>query len=316
MPAKSTPISEEKTQLHPRNRHKNRYDFPELINTSPELASYVSLNAYQDLSVDFKDPAAVKALNKALLKHFYGVSLWDIPDGYLCPPIPGRADYLHYAADLLAESNGGNIPRGKMVKVLDVGVGANCIYPLIGHHEYGWSFVGSDIDSLAVKSANNILNANGLNKQITIRRQGSKEQIFKGVVNAGEKFSLTVCNPPFHVSLQEAVAGTERKWKNLGQQQRSDTMLNFGGRQTELWCAGGEEGFVRTMIAESANYASSVLWFTSLISKKETLPGCYHALKQSNAVQVKTINMAQGQKISRILAWSFMDDATQQQWWK
>jgi 23S rRNA (adenine1618-N6)-methyltransferase len=316
MPAKSTPVPEEKAQLHPRNRHKNRYNFPELINTSPELARYVSLNAYQDLSIDFKNAAAVKTLNKALLKHFYGVAFWDIPDGYLCPPIPGRADYLHYAADLLAESNGGNIPRGKMVKVLDVGVGANCIYPLIGHYEYGWSFVGSDIDSLAVKSANNIANANGLNKQISIRKQVSKEQIFKGVVNAGEKFSLTVCNPPFHASLQEAVAGTERKWKNLGQQQRADTMLNFGGRQTELWCAGGEEGFVRNMIAESASYASSVLWFTSLISKKETLPDCYHALKQNNAVQVKTIDMAQGQKVSRILAWSFMDDATQQQWWK
>jgi len=316
MPAKSTPIPEEKAQLHPRNRHKNRYDFPELIKTSPELAPYVSLNAYEDLSIDFKDPAAVKALNKALLKQFYGVELWGIPDGYLCPPIPGRADYLHYVADLLAQSNGNSIPRGKTLKVLDVGVGANCIYPLIGHYEYGWSFVGSDIDSLAVRSAKNIAEANGLAKQISIRKQNSKESIFKGVVNAGEKFSLTICNPPFHASLQEAVAGTERKWKNLGHQQKADSVLNFGGRQAELWCAGGEEGFVRNIIAESVTLASSVLWFTSLISKKESLPGCYQALKQANPAQVKTINMAQGQKVSRVLAWSYMDETAQQQWWK
>jgi len=316
MPVNPKRVSEEKAQLHPRNRHKNRYDFPELMKSCPELVQFVITNQYNDLSIDFKDAAAVKALNKALLKHFYGVELWDIPDGYLCPPIPGRADYLHYAADLLAQSNGNSIPRGKTVKVLDVGVGANCIYPLIGHHEYGWSFVGSDIDALAVRSAANIVEANGLGKYISIRKQNSKTQFFKGIINTGEKFSLTICNPPFHASLQEAIQCTERKWKNLGHQQKADATLNFGGRQNELWCAGGEEGFVRNMIAESQNFATSVLWFTSLLSKKESLPGCYYALKQVNAAQVQTINMAQGQKVSRLLAWSFMDDAAQQQWWK
>lgn len=306
-------VHEEKVQLHPRNRHKSRYDFPALIKTSPELSSYISLNAYNDLSINFKDATAVKALNKALLKHFYGIAYWDIPDGYLCPPIPGRADYLHYAADLLAQSNGGNITRGKTVKVLDVGVGANCIYPLIGLHEYGWSFVGSDIDAVAVRSARDIIEANGLTEQISIRKQNAKEHIFKGVINTGEKFALTVCNPPFHASLKEATEGNERKWKNLGSQQKGGARLNFGGRQNELWCAGGEEGFVRKMITESVAFASSVLWFTSLISKKESLPGCYHALKQVNAAQVQTINMAQGQKVSRMLAWSFMDGAAQQQ---
>jgi 23S rRNA (adenine1618-N6)-methyltransferase len=315
MPVNPRSVPEEKSQLHPRNRHKQRYDFPALIKTSPELAPYVSLNAYEDLSINFKDPAAVKALNSALLKHFYGVKFWNIPDGYLCPPIPGRADYLYYAADLLALSNNGSIPRGKTVKVLDVGVGANCIYPLIGLHEYGWSFVGSDVDTVAVQSVRNLVEVNGLNKQISIRRQNAKAQIFKGVINAGEKFALTVCNPPFHASLKEAMQGSERKRKNLGHQQKTGAVLNFGGRQNELWCAGGEEGFVRKMIAESAEFASSVLWFTSLISKKETLPGCYHALKQCGASQVKTINMAQGQKVSRMLAWSFIDEAAQQQWW-
>ena len=316
MPVNPKRVPEEKTQLHPRNRHKNRYDFPELMESSSELEQFVGMNQFDDLSIDFKDANAVRALNKALLKHFYGVELWDIPDGYLCPPIPGRADYLHYAADLLVQSYGKSIPRGKQVKVLDVGVGANCIYPLIGQHEYGWNFVGSDIDALAVRSAKNLVEANGLAKQISIRKQNSKENIFKGVINIGEKFSLTVCNPPFHASLQEAVAGTERKWKNLGHQQKTDATLNFGGRQNELWCAGGEEGFVRNMIAESQTFATSVLWFTSLISKKESLSGCYHALKQVNAVQVQTISMAQGQKISRLLAWSFMDNEAQQKWWK
>ena len=93
--------------LHPRNRHSGRYDFATLIECCPELAPFVAPNAYGDDSIDFADPLALRALNRALLRHFYGVGPWDIPARYLCPPIPGRADHLHYLADLLAAAPGG-----------------------------------------------------------------------------------------------------------------------------------------------------------------------------------------------------------------
>jgi 23S rRNA (adenine1618-N6)-methyltransferase len=297
----SKPNPEEKSNLHPRNKHRQRYNFPELITACPELSAYVAPNSYGDLSVDFKDPQAVKALNRALLQFFYKVDLWDIPEGYLCPPIPGRADYIHYIADLLAADNNNIIPLGKTIKVLDIGVGANCIYPLIGHHEYRWNFVGSDIDHIAVNSAKNIAEANNLSKAITIRKQSSSTNIFHGIIKPGEKFNAT---PPFHVSIQEAMEGTSRKWKNLGQKQPLAT-LNFGGKNTELWCQGGEERFVRRMIEESTRYAQSCRWFTSLISKKETLEGCYRMLDKVKATEAKTINMSQGQKVSRVLVWTF-----------
>ena len=124
---KKKTFPQQKSGLHPRNRHRSRYDFPALIASCPALAPFVKPNAWGDVSVDFADPAAVKMLNRALLQHFYGIEHWDIPADYLCPPIPGRADYLHHLADLLATSNGGEIPRGKGVAILDVGVGANCI---------------------------------------------------------------------------------------------------------------------------------------------------------------------------------------------
>ena len=59
----------EKSELHLRNRHKKRYDFKELIDSCPELASFVYLNAYNDESIKFFNPDAVKMLNKALLKY-------------------------------------------------------------------------------------------------------------------------------------------------------------------------------------------------------------------------------------------------------
>ena len=306
MKSKVNPASLEKEELHPRNKHRGSYDFPELIKICPELGDFVSENEYQNLSIDFANPEAVKTLNKALLRKFYGIDLWDIPEGFLCPPIPGRADYIHYVADLI-KSEDGIIPKGKTIKVLDIGVGANCIYPLIGHHEYAWSFVGTDIDSLAVRSATNIIEANGLSKYINIRKQKSANHIFRDMIHPGEKFSLSICNPPFHSSMREAAEGTARKWKNLAKDKKTENDLNFGGKNSELWCEGGEQSFLHQMITESAEYDQSVRWFTSLVSKKETLAACYQTLEKLNAIEFKTIEMKQGQKMSRILAWTFTE---------
>lgn len=301
-----------KSALHPRNRHRERYDFDALIQTSAALAPYVKLNAYGDASIDFADAPSVKALNQALLKQFYAVDVWDIPQHYLCPPIPGRADYLHYLADLLAESHG-EVPHGASVRVLDIGVGANMIYPLIGTREYGWQFVGADIDAKALRNAQQMIDANALGGVIALRLQTKPASIFKGVIQAGELFALTMCNPPFHGSLAEAHAGTQRKWRGLGKHvaKRSGgdkrAVLNFGGQGAELYCAGGEEVFLTAMVSESRQYATQCVWFTSLVSKATNLPGVYRALKKVQAREVKTIAMTQGQKQSRIVAWTFMD---------
>lgn len=310
-------MSTEKQVLHPRNKHRSRYDFPELIKSTPELEAFVARNDYGDLSIDFGDPLAVKLLNKALLKHFYKIDHWDIPANYLCPPIPGRADYIHYLADLLAASNGGEIPVGKRVKGLDVGVGANCIYPIIGHQEYGWSFVGSDVDTQSVKSAKNITAANpDLTAAVFIRHQPNKNHIFKGVVKPGEIFDFTICNPPFHASAAEANAGSQRKLRNLGKQKGSGTVLNFGGQNAELWCEGGEIGFIRKMIEESKMLGTQCFWFTTLVSKSMSMPFIFAALEKVHPVEIKTIEMAQGQKISRFIAWTFLSPEAQNEWKK
>ncbi|GAB68576.1 hypothetical protein PCYB_134500 [Plasmodium cynomolgi strain B] len=141
---------------------------------------------------------------------------------YLCPNIPGRANYMHYIADLTAlpkvpvegaskgakhgertnerigeridervgeqvgewtnervgeltveqvdkwtplarETNDeekDTLLRGSQIKVLDIGVGSNCIYPLLGNCIYNWSFVGVDVnlDSLKFCYLNILLN--------------------------------------------------------------------------------------------------------------------------------------------------------------
>ena len=302
---KTTSDTPQKT-LHPRNKHNGNYDFKALIETLPELASFVTVNKFGNESIDFANPDAVRALNKALLKHFYNISYWELPKTNLCPPIPGRADYLHYIADILAEQNNGVIPTEANVKILDIGTGANCIYPIIGHQEYGWSFVGTEIDKPAKLTAENIINHNPeLKDLIKIRLQENKRNIFKGIIQPDEQFDFTICNPPFHNSREAATEGTKRKLKNLGKTVENKPVLNFGGQNNELWYEGGELAFITNMIFESVHFQKQCKWFSSLVSKKENLKPLYSVLKRVKATEVKTINMEQGNKVSRILVWQF-----------
>ncbi len=314
-PIKKKEHPKEKTALHARNKHRERYDFKILIQSSPALRPFVKLNDFGDESIDFFNPEAVKMLNKALLKHYYGIENWDIPSNYLCPPIPGRADYIHHIADVLAQSNKGIIPTGKAIKCLDIGVGANCVYPIIGHHEYGWSFIGADIDPVALDSAQKIIQSNSiLNGSIELRLQPHAKDIFKGIIKKDERIDVTICNPPFHSSLEEAQSGTLRKLSNLKDKRITQATLNFGGQNNELWCTGGEERFIKDMILQSVLFPQSVFWFSTLVSKESTLKSIYSGLKNVKAVEIKTLPMGQGNKISRLVAWTFFNKEEQRVW--
>lgn len=294
--------------LHPRNPHAGRYDFAALCEACPELKPHVRPNPAGDQTIDFSSPESVLCLNRALLAHHYQVRHWLIPEGYLCPPIPGRADAIHYLADLLGAEHNGAVPTGKGVNVLDVGTGANCIYPIIGSQSYGWRFTGIDIDPVAIKTARAIVEANRcLAKLVKIVQQKDPASVFRDLIRKGDHFDLTMCNPPFHTSIEEAHAGSQQKETNLGKGDagKGSFRSNFGGQNAELWCPGGELQFLTGMIRESVEFATQVDWFSSLVSKSGNLPHFKKLLTQVDAKQIEVINMSQGQKRSRLLAWSF-----------
>ncbi|MDQ5942369.1 MAG: rRNA (adenine1618-N6)-methyltransferase [Pseudomonadota bacterium] len=306
-----------KPGLHPRNRHNKGYDFAALTATLPDLTRFIVTTPAGTPSIDFAKPAAVKVLNRALLEMDYGVKNWDIPANYLCPPIPGRADVLHYLADLLAESNGGQIPHGDRLWILDIGIGANAVYPLIGHAEYGWSFLGVDTDVKALENVKRIVAANpGLQYAIDLRHQPVADNVFTGLLKAGEKFDLTLCNPPFHASAADTAAASQRKWKNLGKAHKGNPTPrnNFGGQSNELWYPGGEWAFLERMIEQSLPIGKRCLWFTSLVSKAENLRYAEAALAKLHPCDVRIIPMSQGQKQSRLVAWTFLSKAERASW--
>jgi len=305
----------EKTRLHPRNKNRERYDLEALIAVSPKLKNAVQLNKFGVESVDFANPEAVKLLNKAILHHYYGIKHWEFSDENLCPPIPGRADYLHYIADLLSVSNYGAIPTGDHIVGLDVGVGASCIYPILGVAEYGWNFIGTDVDLESIASAESIIRSNpSLIGKVDCRLQKKSKAIFNGILGKEEKVDFVICNPPFHASIEEAQKGTRRKVKNLSGKTDKAPVHNFAGNSNELVYEGGEYRFIANIIIDSSQFSKNCFWFTTLVSKESNLKGIYKLLEKTDAKQIKTIPMGTGNKTSRIVAWTFLTGKEQQEW--
>ena len=127
------------------------------------------------------------------------------------------------------------------------------------------------------------------------------------LIKRDDRFDLTICNPPFHGSASEADAAARRKVANLTGQRMGNVELNFVGRHHELWCDGGEEVFLATMARESVSYGHQVAWFSSLVSKAANVRGLQRELEMCDARRVVTLDMAQGNKISRVVAWTYLD---------
>jgi 23S rRNA (adenine1618-N6)-methyltransferase len=292
--------------LHPRNKHSSHYEFEHLTGVFSNLKPFVITNQFGTETIDFANPKAVKVLNQALLKLYYQIDKWDIPKDYLCPPIPGRAEYIHHIADVLSIDNNEKVPTGSSIKILDIGIGANCIYPIIGHQEYGWHFVGSDIHQASLDSAKNIIEKHPvLHGSIECRLQSNPQHIFKNVIKKGDFFDFTICNPPFHASLEEATKGSLRKLHYVGKNKNPKHLLNFGGQENELWCEGGEINYILKMIQESQEFKTQCRWFSTLVSKQGHLEKINHALKKAKVSEIKTIQIEIGNKVSRVVCWKY-----------
>lgn len=275
-----------------------------------DLTPFVFINKHNIKTIDFANPKAVKALNTALLVKYYGVEFWEFPKANLCPPIPGRVDYIHHVADVLEASK-----ISKNINILDIGTGATCIYPILGQAEYNWNSVGTDIDKESLKNAQNIIDKNELKQAISLRYQNDSSKILSGILNKDDRFSVSICNPPFYKSEAEAIASTDRKLKGLNRE-ADKVVRNFSGTHNELCYKGGEKAFIHNYLYESSLFKNQCFWFTTLVSKKDLVKGIYNSLKKLGATDVKTINMEQGNKRSRIIAWTFLTKNEQKEWIK
>jgi 23S rRNA (adenine1618-N6)-methyltransferase len=280
-------------KFHSKNKFNNGYNFDELIKINPKLEPFVSKNEFDVITIDFSDPEAVRELNKGLLFSFDKITVWDFPKENLCPPIPGRLDYIHYLSDLISSEGS--------IKVLDIGTGATCIYPLLGVAEYDWNFVATDIDLNSLDTAQDIVHDNNLGDKIELRQQTDENNILKGILKEEDSFSAVMCNPPFFKSSEEAQGANKRKNRNLG----NNAVRNFSGNNNELWYVGGEKAFLHNYLYESSLFKEKSKWFTSLVSKKDNIKSLQKSSTKLGAIEFKVIPMNQGNKVTRIACWRF-----------
>lgn len=279
--------------MHPKNPFIKDYDFEILIANKAELKEFVFVNEHGNTTIKFHDKQAVKTLNQALLQTHYGI-LWQIPENNLCPPVPGRLDYLLHVSDLINKTD---------IRLLDIGTGANLIYPILATCHFNWHCTGSEVNEEALQNAQEIINQNAILQKTTLRRQKFKSNILNHVIEPDDFFDVVVCNPPFSKDLKEAQRKNQRKITNLDLP--PSEKRNFGGTPSELWYKGGEEAFLKKMAQESTLFKTQVQWFTSLISKKKNLKNIKRAIKKTNPTEIKVIPMEHGNKKSHIIAWTF-----------
>ncbi|RMZ51117.1 23S rRNA (adenine(1618)-N(6))-methyltransferase RlmF [Flavobacteriaceae bacterium PRS1] len=293
--------------MYKNNIHNSGYDFLKLCEVYPQLKAFVFENKYKTQTIDFANPEAVKNLNTALLFTHYNIKYWEFPEANLCPPIPGRVEYIHQLENLLKSSGINN-----NITVLDIGTGATCIYPLLGHQVYDWNFIATDIDTGSIEQAEKNIDKNELYAKIQLRYQEDKSQIFKGILKPTDTFSASICNPPFFRSEAEMMQATSKKLKGLGK--NGESLRNFSGKFNELCYKGGEKAFVHTYLYESSLFKTTCFWYTTLVSKKENVKSIYVSLNKLGATEIKTIPMQLGNKTSRIVAWTFLTEDQQKKW--
>lgn len=281
--------------MHKKNPFATDYDFDNLVKHNDALAKYVFPNKQGTKTIKFGDQRAVKALNKALLKTQFDVH-WDIPKGFPCPPIPGRLDYLLNIADLLPE---------KEIKMLDIGTGANMIYPILGTRHFGWHCTASELNPDSIKHAAQIIANNPSLSSVELRVQSDPKLILENIIQPDDNFDVMVCNPPHFKSLEDAQKHNQRKVRNLSSKKREK--LNFAGRSNELWTPGGEAAFIQTLAEESVQFMDQVGWFTSLISRNDSVRGITEMIDAIPRTEVKVVEMTQGIKASRFVAWRFKE---------
>ncbi|KAI9506619.1 ribosomal RNA large subunit methyltransferase F-like protein, partial [Coemansia spiralis] len=255
-------------------------------------------------TLDFKNPDAVRTLNKALLRVYFDLDV-TIPNESLCPPVANRLNYIKWIkSNIIAEFWPGYSIRG-----LDIGTGASCIYPLLGARVLAnSSFIGTDVNSTSIAVANQNIAANSLenriqtylntDRQTKLPIDNSDFPINWDADADGSVLLFNMCNPPFYDSPEERQR--LRDTKSIGQ-----PSLDINGKDDELYTEGGEEMFLSGLVDESAVYQKRIKWYSTMIGKKKTLALLKTKIRSVGAKHIKEGLLIQGRTTRWVLAWSF-----------
>ena len=294
---------EQEGGMHPKNRYRyERPDFRRFVEICPEFRQYTTTSSTEDghVSVDFRNWDACRELVRLQFQEDFGIS-WTIPKPHLVPPIANRLNYLCFIHDLISLWSPEPKNRASYeYKVLDIGCGANLVYPLLGAVYFGWSFVGCDVNTDALRIAATNRDANpSISPCIILKKVASQpcqgnngtRGIIGSCLDDDDTFDACVCNPPFFSNFSD-----------MGQ----NPLTNYGGTSMEMVYPGGEESFVIEMIQDSAQHKHSIAWFSTMVGKKQTLKHAKKLLYSLGNTCIRTHELVQGTTHRWVISWSFV----------
>lgn len=272
-------------------------DFLTLIKEFPELKKYIlkqNEDNEEEFQFDWSNNELSLLMDKSILNYYFNIKYYDIPKGFLIPPIPSRINYINLINSIIT----------KLIKDIDIkniigidiGTGANIIYPILGYSIYKWKFICTEINKEAYNNAKLILQKNNLENNINIIKQNNKDNIFISILNRENKYIFSMCNPPYYNYENEIKLEDKKR----------DNEYNFD----EIYYKNGEYGFFQRYFEESICYKNNVFLYTILIGKKINAENIYDKLSSYNDI-IKIYNMQKiltGNNVRYIIYWSFFNN--------
>ena len=272
-------------------------DFLTLIKEFPELKKYI-LKQNEDNEAEFQFDWSNNELSllmdKSILNYYFDIKYYDIPKGFLIPPIPSRINYINLINSIITKLI--NDIDIKNIIGIDIGTGANIIYPILGYSIYKWKFICTEINKEAYNNAKLILQKNNLENNINIIKQNNKDNIFISILNRENKYIFSMCNPPYYNYENEIKLEDKKR----------DNEYNFD----EIYYKNGEYGFFQRYFEESICYKNNVFLYTILIGKKINAENIYDKLSSYSDI-IKIYNMQKiltGNNVRYIIYWSFFNN--------
>uniref|UniRef100_G3U5Q4 U6 small nuclear RNA (adenine-(43)-N(6))-methyltransferase n=1 Tax=Loxodonta africana TaxID=9785 RepID=G3U5Q4_LOXAF len=290
--------------MHARNRYKDKPpDFAYLASKYPDFKQHVQINLNGRVSLNFKDPEAVRALTCTLLREDFGLSI-DIPLERLIPTVPLRLNYIHWVEDLIGHQDS---DRSTLRRGIDIGTGASCIYPLLGATLNGWYFLATEVDDICFNYAKKNVEQNNLSDLIKAQvvKVPQKTLLMDALKEESEIiYDFCMCNPPFFANQLEAKGVNSRNPRRP-----PPSSVNTGGI-TEIMAEGGELEFVKRIIHDSLQLKKRLRWYSCMLGKKCSLAPLKEELRIQGVPKVTYTEFCQGRTMRWALAWSFYDDVT------
>jgi len=285
--------------------HHSPIDFRKLAKVAPEINERMVDNYF-----DTREPGNGPILTQVLLnKHFNGLKI-QLPPDRLCPPIPNRQLYIVWLKDLL-DSTGPLIDETAPATTerelvgMDIGTGASAVYPILGCAQRPWKFIATELDEKSFEWAWINLEKNGMLDRVNlVRRTKSYTEDLSPLIPLDElgikRIDFVMTNPPFYESEEDM---------NQRMEEKEDAPVStHTGAPVELWCEGGEVGFVKQMILESMLLRHRVQWYTAMLSSPQSVEVLLLELKRLDVRNTATTTFIPGKVTRRYaLAWTFGD---------